>query len=108
VTGLLRGSMKLVLLMALLAGGFLFLPAQQTTIRIRPLPPEAIPTGTCSAGDTGMIGIVEKDGSERTALTDEELGKWVSKKLKEGYSIMLYPQPNGRIFSVTRCEATQR
>jgi hypothetical protein len=108
VTGLWRGTMKFVLIVALLAGGLLFLHAQQTTMRIRPLPPEAVPTGDCSAGDTGFIGIVEKDGSERTTLTDEEIGKWVSKKLKEGYSVMLYPQPNGRIFSVTKCEATQR
>jgi hypothetical protein len=75
----------------------------QTTISVKELPPEAIPSGTCTESTTGFLGVVEKDKSERTKLTAEEIGKYATKSLAEGYSVTLYPQASGRIFTVATC-----
>jgi len=76
-------------------------------VTITELPPEQVPAGTCVAGNAGFLGVVERDDHERTDLTNAEIGGWVKNKLKEGYSVMLYPQKSGRIYSITKCEATQ-
>ena len=72
-------------------------------IHVTELPPEAIPTGTCMQSQSGYLGIVEKDKTERTKLTDAEIGKYVQKRLAEGYSVSLYPQTSGRIFTQQIC-----
>jgi hypothetical protein len=78
-------------------------PKPQSTVTVTEVPPEPIPTGTCTAPLTGYLGIVEKDGKERTKLTDREIGEYVRKSLAEGYSVALYPQASGKMFTVQTC-----
>jgi hypothetical protein len=73
------------------------------TVSIKELPPEAIPVGACTESTAGFLGVVETSGKERTQLSAEEIGKYVSKRLSEGYSIALYPQTSGRIFVTADC-----
>lgn len=78
----------------------------QTTIHVKEVPPEAIPAGTCTESTSGVLGVVEKEqGKERTKLTPKEIGEYVSKRLSEGYSVVLYPQPNDKVFSIATCES---
>lgn len=79
----------------------------QTTVSVTPLPPEPIPTGACTASTSGYLGIVEKDKSERTKLTAQEVGAYVQKTLAEGYSVTLYPQASGKMFTVQTCHPTK-
>lgn len=75
----------------------------QTSVSVTELPPEAIPTGVCTKSTSGYLGIVGKDKKERTKLTDQEIGEYVRKGLVEGYSITLYPQISGKMFTVQTC-----
>ena len=75
----------------------------QTTVSITELPPEAVPTGTCAQSTSGYLGIVGNNKSERTKLTAQEIGEYVQKRLAEGYSIALYPQASGKMFTVQTC-----
>ena len=79
----------------------------QPTITVKELPPEAIPSRTCTESISGFVGVVGKDKKERTKLTSKEVGEYVSKRLSEGYSLTLYPQPGERIFVVAQCEAAK-
>jgi hypothetical protein len=79
----------------------------QPAITVKELPPETIPAGACTESKSGFVGVVEKDGNERTKLTPREIGEYVSKRLSEGYSVTLYPQISGRIFAVAQCEAAK-
>jgi hypothetical protein len=74
----------------------------QTTVTVKELPPEAIPTGPCVESIAGFLGVVGMGQKERTKLTAEEIGTYVSKRLAEGYSVTLYPQVSGKIFAVAR------
>ena len=58
--------------------------------------------------NSGYLGIVEKDKTERTKLTNEEIGRYVSKSLAEGYSVVLYPQASGKIFTIKTCHSRKR
>jgi hypothetical protein len=75
----------------------------QTGVIVTELPPEAIPAGTCGQSNSGYLGIVGQDKHERTRLTDQEIGEYVRKKLAEGYSVTLYPQASGKMFTVATC-----
>ena len=77
------------------------------TFNIEELPPEAIPAGTCKDGTSGYLGIVGKAKKERTKLTDQEIGEYVRKRLAEGYSVALYPQASGKMFTVETCHPTK-
>jgi uncharacterized protein YdbL (DUF1318 family) len=79
----------------------------QPAVTVKELPPEAIPAGTCTESYSGYLGIVGKDKKERTILTDQEIGEYVRKRLAEGYSISLYPQASGKVFSVQTCHPTK-
>jgi hypothetical protein len=72
-------------------------------ISVRELPPEAIPHGSCTQGHSGYLGV---EVSSRFKLSGEEIGKYVLEQLKEGYSLQLYPQASGRIFSIATCESS--
>jgi len=73
-------------------------------IHVTELPPEAIPAGTCTQSKAGgYLGIVGKDKRERTKLTDAEIGEYVRKTLAEGYSVTLYPQASGKMFTIQTC-----
>lgn len=79
----------------------------QMSVTVTELPPEAIPTGICTQSTSGYLGIVGKDKKERTQLTDQEIGEYVRKGLAEGYSIALYPQASGKMFTVQTCHPTK-
>ena len=80
----------------------------QTTVSVTELPPEAIPAGTCTESKPGgYLGIVGKDRTERTKLTDQEIGEYVRKSLAKGYSVALYPQASGKVFTVQTCHPTK-
>ena len=74
-----------------------------STVSVSEIPPEAIPAGTCTQSSSGYLGIVEKDKKERTKLTDQEIGEYVRKRLAGGYSITLYPQASGKMFTFETC-----
>ena len=78
-----------------------------SSVTVTELPPEAIPTGTCTQSTSGYLGIVGKDKSERTKLTDQEIGEYVRKALAEGYSVVLYPQASGKMFTQQTCHSTK-
>ncbi len=42
-----------------------------------------------------------------TKLTDQEIGEYVRKRLAEGYSVTLYPQASGKMFTVATCHPTR-
>lgn len=75
----------------------------QTMVSVTEMPPENIPVGTCTQSNSGYLGIVEEDKKERTKLTDQEIGQYVSKSLAQGYSVALYPQASGKVFTVQTC-----
>lgn len=79
----------------------------QTTVTVTELPPETVPAGACTESVSGYLGIVEKDRKERTKLTAQEIGQYVSGKLAEGYSVTLYPQASGKIFTIATCHPTK-
>jgi hypothetical protein len=76
----------------------------KTTITVTELPPEAFPAGTCTETSSGYL-VIKKGGKESSTLTPEQIGTFVAKRLSEGYSVFLYPQISGRIFSITKCES---
>jgi len=77
------------------------------TVTVKEIPPEAIPAGTCTESRSGYLGIVDKDKKERTKLTDQEIGQYMSKRLAEGYSVTLYPQASGKVFVIATCHPTK-
>jgi len=81
----------------------LALMASAQSISVQELPPEPIPHGTCSQGHSGYLGV---ESSGRSRLTEQEIGEYVRQQLKEGYSVKLYPQASGRIFSIATCESS--
>ena len=82
-------------------------PLHHPTAAVTEIPPEVVPAGTCTQSITGYLGIVEADKKERTKLTDQEIGEYVRKRLAEGYSIALYPQASGKIFTFQTCHPTK-
>jgi hypothetical protein len=95
-----RGVKTVVLTLALAA---MAMAGGPQTVTVTELPPEAIPAGTCTVSNSGYLGIVGKDKKERTNLTDQEIGEYVRKSLAEGYSVALYPQASGKMFTVQTC-----
>jgi len=79
----------------------------QPAITVKELPPEAIQTGTCTESTSGFLGVIGKDKKERTKLTPQEVGEYVTKRLSEGYSVTLYPQASGRIFVTADCHSSK-
>jgi hypothetical protein len=76
---------------------------QDSAGTVNELPPEAISVGTCTQSTSGYLGIIGVDKKERTKLTDQEIGEYVRKSLAEGYSVTLYPQASGKMFTVQTC-----
>ena len=75
-------------------------------ISVKEIPPEAIPVGTCTDSRSGWVGI-QKDGKDVTKITDKQLGEYVRVRLSQGYSVALYPQVSGRIYSFAQCESAK-
>jgi hypothetical protein len=93
--------MRIARIVLCASGLALIVSAQR--ISVRELPPEAIPHGSCTQGHSGYLGV---EASNRFKLSGEEIGKYVVEQLKEGYSLQLYPQESGRIFSIATCESS--
>lgn len=76
--------------------------AQPPTVSVLRVPPDAFPA--CSGAPIyGTLGIVEKDGKQRTKLTPDEVGDYIARRLKQGYRVTLYPQLSGKIFAISNC-----
>jgi hypothetical protein len=101
----LTGFMRIGFLGALLTCTALAVQVRDP-LSVRELPPEDIPTGTCTESDSGYLGVA-RDKKERTQLTDQEIGEYVRKSLAQGYSLTLYPQASGKIFAVANCHPTR-
>ena len=95
--------MKTALIVLLVLSSLTFSQESKIRVSVAEVPPEPLLTGTCTQSTTGYLGIVQKDVSERTKLTDQEIGKYVNKSLAEGYSVTLYPQASGKVFTVAIC-----
>jgi hypothetical protein len=54
---------------------------QSANIHVRELPPEDIPHGTCTEGNSGYLGV---ESTGRFKLTEQEIGTYVARQLKEG------------------------
>jgi hypothetical protein len=91
--------------LALLAAVSVVGQEPKTSVSVTELPPETIPGGTCAQSTSGYLGIVGKDKTERTKLTDKEIGQYVSKSLAQGYSVALYPQASGKVFTIATCHS---
>ena len=99
-----RGAKLVVLTLALAIAA---IAGEPQNVSVRELPPEDIPVGTCTQSESGFLGVVEKDRTERTKLTDQEIGEYVRKSLAQGYSVALYPQTSGRIFTSATCHSAK-
>lgn len=84
---------------------FATLAMMAQSIHVRELPPEMIPPGSCTESHSGYLGI-EEPSKNSFDLTKQEIGNYVLARMKQGYSLSLYPQSNGRIFSIATCEAS--
>jgi hypothetical protein len=90
------------LLLASLIGAAILLGQQSTrprvSVRIAPSEPVR-PRGDCKSNTAGYLN---KDG--RTALTNSEIGKFVSENLAHGYVLTMYPaETNNGIFVSAAC-----
>ena len=61
----------------------------QTSVNVTEVPPETIPTGTCTQSHTGYLGIVEGDMSEPKA-DRRRGGEYVRTSLAQGSSVTLW------------------
>lgn len=99
--------MKTLIIVALAVVSVAMLNAGQpqfpTNITVRELPPEDFPKATCKDSRSGYLEITETDGHDRTALTNEEIGKYVKERIAEGMSVDIYPQLSGRMFVIATC-----
>lgn len=87
-----------------LATATMAIPQERPTITVKELPPEAIPAGTCTESLSGYLGV-EKNGKTTSTYTPKQIGDYVAKRLSQGYSVTLYPQPNGRVFAIATCQS---
>jgi hypothetical protein len=87
-----------VLLLVCASGG-----QEKPKINLQPLPSEPIPVGACTAS---WFGYLEKDS--RTDLTDAEIGEFVSKNLRDGYVITIYPKTKRGIFASLSCPTASK
>jgi hypothetical protein len=76
---------------------------QSSSVTVRRVPPEAFPPCIGAQPIYGPLGIVEKEGKQRTNLTSAEVGEYVTRRLKQGYKVTLYPQISGQIFAIAEC-----
>jgi hypothetical protein len=75
----------------------------QTNVTVTQLPPEEIPAGTCisSTGSYLVTGKGEKPSDYK--LSDKQIGEYIRVRLSQGYSVTLYPQASGKIYTVETC-----
>jgi|HubBroStandDraft_1064217.scaffolds.fasta_scaffold60236_3 hypothetical protein len=67
------------------------------------LPSEPIvPSGTCKSSTAGYLD----DSRPPKMMSDEDLGKFVSKSLRDGYIVSIYPSTKTGIFVTMQCTNT--
>jgi hypothetical protein len=76
-------------------------------VRVKELPPEPIPVGTCKESYSGYLEIQEHGKVKDSNLTSQQIGDYINKRLSEGYSLSLYPQASGRLFIIETCQSTK-
>lgn len=93
----------LVAIAVLFTAAFLSFVSAQTftkpTITVTELPETDVTWGSCKDSTSGYLG----DGKNEVP-TASQLGEYTTKRLSEGYSIKMWPQPKGRVFVVATCE----
>src|SRR5579884_3965419 len=92
---------------AALAGDHAADQNERPQIQVRELLPEDVPHGVCASAKwpskSGYITVQERTQDRTRNLLPNEVGLYVLERLHEGYSVALYPQVSGRIFSVATC-----
>ena len=78
------------------------------SIKVAEMPPEEIPSGTCENSYSGYLEIAEHGRLKNKDFTAQQIGDYVKKRLSEGYSLSLYPQISGRVFSIQTCQIKKR
>lgn len=75
-------------------------------ISVREVPPEAFPKGTCTANQA-WAGYLGSHTGDELNIPTKEIGEYVTQRLKQGYSISIYPQASGRVFAIEKCESVK-
>jgi len=75
-------------------------PQNPSITEMKVTPPESIPAGICTSSPSGYL---ENDKTHSTILSDKELGHYVNLKLREGYTITLYPRTKSGVFVDLNC-----
>jgi hypothetical protein len=99
-----RYKLIFIACLALSAATFSQESNQLPHVTVKVLPPELFPSGTCKADASGYLAIT-KNEKENIHLSDKQLGEYIRVRLSQGYSVALYPQISGRIFSIATCES---
>jgi hypothetical protein len=77
-------------------------PSKPTISSITVLPSEPIiPSGDCKSSTAGYL-----EKSRQRAMFDDELGTFVSKSLRDGYILTVYPATKTGIFVNMQCTNT--
>jgi hypothetical protein len=61
-----------------------------------------VPSGTCKSSTAGYL---ENSRPPKT-MSDEEMGRFVSKSLRDGYIVSIYPASKSGIFVAMQCTNT--
>jgi hypothetical protein len=89
-------QVRIVILTTLVAVGICAQDAtnkgQRPEINVRALPPDPVISDKCTFPISGDL-VSLRDG--RRTLTETEIGKYVLDKLRNGYTVSLYPQSYG-------------
>lgn len=81
---------------------------EKPKISVKLLPSENIPKGSCLSSTGGYLG--DKNGDDYMLVNADNLkiGEYVVTRLREGYSVEVYPQASGRIFVIAECHAQDK
>jgi hypothetical protein len=74
-------------------------------ISIKLLPPAPVPAGTCKEDEYGYLDT-SKGSNQWVPFTSVELGSYVADRVKQGFIVTVYPQPNGRLWVAATCHRT--
>jgi len=88
-----------IAVLLLLAGAVLFAQSKPEISNIGILPSEpVVPSGDCKSSTAGYL--------EQTQPTDSEIGQFVSKSLRNGYIVTVYPATKRGVFVAMQCTNT--
>lgn len=66
--------------------------------------PSAIPVGSCTEDEYGYLDT-SKGNNQWVPYSPSELGEYVADRVKRGFVVKVYPQPNGRLWVNATCGA---